>query len=85
MKKRDGQTLRRVEFRSVFCAPSRKFKILVFPILLAHGKSYKHAFAKKYDGHKLCANFAQIRVSIGFSCTVTEIQNTGHSRCISPW
>ncbi|RWW37469.1 hypothetical protein BHE74_00057406 [Ensete ventricosum] len=34
-------------------------------------------------------NFArshtQIRVSIGFSCTVSEIQNTGHSRHISPW
>ncbi|RWV79621.1 hypothetical protein GW17_00059218 [Ensete ventricosum] len=30
-------------------------------------------------------NFAQSRVSIGFSCTVSEIQNTGHSRCISPW
>ncbi|RZS28111.1 hypothetical protein BHM03_00061673 [Ensete ventricosum] len=25
------------------------------------------------------------RVSIGFSCTVSEIQNTAHSRCISPW
>ncbi|RWV80391.1 hypothetical protein GW17_00058341 [Ensete ventricosum] len=49
------RTLRRVEFRSVFCAPSRKFKILVFPVLLAHGKSYKHAIAKKYDGHKLCS------------------------------
>ncbi|RWW43029.1 hypothetical protein BHE74_00051354 [Ensete ventricosum] len=24
------------------------------------------------------------RVSIGLSCTVSEIQNTGHSRCISP-
>ncbi|RZR96092.1 hypothetical protein BHM03_00025053 [Ensete ventricosum] len=24
------------------------------------------------------------RVSIGFSCTVSEIQNTGHSRCITP-
>ncbi|RRT31166.1 hypothetical protein B296_00057614 [Ensete ventricosum] len=39
--------------RSVFRAPSRKFKILVIPILLAHGKSYKHAFAKKHNGHKL--------------------------------
>ncbi|RRT31519.1 hypothetical protein B296_00057845 [Ensete ventricosum] len=28
---------------------------------------------------------AQIRVSIGFSCTISEIQNTGHSRRISPW
>ncbi|RRT31243.1 hypothetical protein B296_00058276, partial [Ensete ventricosum] len=45
----------RVEFRSVFRAPSQKFKILVILILLAHGKSYKHDSVKKYDGHKLCA------------------------------
>ncbi|RRT68375.1 hypothetical protein B296_00031703, partial [Ensete ventricosum] len=45
----------RVAFRSVFRAPSQKFKILVIPVLLAHGKSYKHGFVKKYDGHKLCA------------------------------
>ncbi|RRT55002.1 hypothetical protein B296_00031529 [Ensete ventricosum] len=44
----------RVEFRSVFCAPSQKFKILVIPVLLAHVKSYKHGIMKKYDGHKLC-------------------------------
>ncbi|RZS23400.1 hypothetical protein BHM03_00056319 [Ensete ventricosum] len=25
------------------------------------------------------------RVSIGFSCTVSKIQNTSHSQCISPW
>ncbi|RWV80693.1 hypothetical protein GW17_00057993 [Ensete ventricosum] len=29
-------------------------------------------------------NFAQSRVSIGFSCTVSKIQNTGHSRLINP-
>ncbi|RRT31247.1 hypothetical protein B296_00056657 [Ensete ventricosum] len=33
-------------------------------------------------------NFARSRalsrVSIDFSCTISEIQNTGHSRCISP-
>ncbi|RWW43570.1 hypothetical protein BHE74_00050752 [Ensete ventricosum] len=29
-------------------------------------------------------NFALSRVSIGFSCTVSKIQNTGHSRLISP-
>ncbi|RWV77316.1 hypothetical protein BHE74_00023226 [Ensete ventricosum] len=29
--------------------------------------------------------FAQSRVSINFSCTVLEIQNTGHSQRISPW
>ncbi|RWV94145.1 hypothetical protein GW17_00043343 [Ensete ventricosum] len=30
-------------------------------------------------------NVAQSRVLIGFSCTVSEIQNTGLSRRISPW
>ncbi|RRT68155.1 hypothetical protein BHE74_00040194 [Ensete ventricosum] len=25
------------------------------PKVLAHGKSYEHGFAKKLDGHKLCA------------------------------
>ncbi|RRT31165.1 hypothetical protein B296_00057613 [Ensete ventricosum] len=30
-------------------------------------------------------NFAQSRVSISFSWTVSEIQNTGNSRPISPW
>ncbi|RZS16037.1 hypothetical protein BHM03_00047974 [Ensete ventricosum] len=28
---------------------------MAFSVLLAHGKSYKHAFVKKYDGHKLCS------------------------------
>ncbi|RZS17564.1 hypothetical protein BHM03_00049711 [Ensete ventricosum] len=45
----------RIEFRSIFRAPSRKFKILAIPDVLAHGKSYEHGFTKKYDGHKLCA------------------------------
>ncbi|RWV82781.1 hypothetical protein GW17_00055688 [Ensete ventricosum] len=45
----------RVEFRSVFRAPSRKFKILAIHDVLAHGKSYEHGFTKKRDGHKLCA------------------------------
>ncbi|RZS19761.1 hypothetical protein BHM03_00052200 [Ensete ventricosum] len=30
-------------------------------------------------------NFAQCRVSIGFSCIILEVQNTGNSQCISPW
>ncbi|RZS28564.1 hypothetical protein BHM03_00062172 [Ensete ventricosum] len=30
-------------------------------------------------------NFAQSRVSIDFSCTISKIQNTGLSRLISPW
>ncbi|RWW08474.1 hypothetical protein BHE74_00007536, partial [Ensete ventricosum] len=110
-----------VKFRSVFRAPSQKFKILAIPNLLVHEKSYEHGFMKKRNGLKLCAkssfdrffvhrlrnskywpfptgsrtsmvlrknttviNFAQSQVSIGFSCTVSEIQNTSHSQCISP-
>ncbi|RWW45533.1 hypothetical protein BHE74_00048620 [Ensete ventricosum] len=49
------KVVREVEFRSVFCAPSQKFKILVIPNVLAHGKSYEYGFMKKHDGHKLCA------------------------------
>ncbi|RWW56593.1 hypothetical protein BHE74_00036681 [Ensete ventricosum] len=44
----------KVEFRSVFRAPSQNFKILAIPNVLDHGKSYEHGFKKKCDGHKLC-------------------------------
>ncbi|RZR91197.1 hypothetical protein BHM03_00019254 [Ensete ventricosum] len=30
-------------------------------------------------------NLARSRFSIGFSCTVSKIQNTGLSHLISPW
>ncbi|RWW54094.1 hypothetical protein BHE74_00039346 [Ensete ventricosum] len=30
-------------------------------------------------------NFVQSRLSIGFSCTISKIQNTGNSQRISPW
>ncbi|RWW82062.1 hypothetical protein BHE74_00009484 [Ensete ventricosum] len=30
-------------------------------------------------------NLAQSQVSIGFSCSISEIQNTGLSQRISPW
>ncbi|RWV77154.1 hypothetical protein GW17_00062057 [Ensete ventricosum] len=47
--------VRRVEFGSVFRAPSRKFKIQAIPDVLAHGKLYEYDFTKKHDGHKICA------------------------------
>ncbi|RRT42686.1 hypothetical protein B296_00010886 [Ensete ventricosum] len=58
MKKYDGHKLYanvacEVKFRSIFRAPSRKFKILAIPNALAHGKSYEHGFMKKCDSHKL--------------------------------
>ncbi|RWV80480.1 hypothetical protein GW17_00058246, partial [Ensete ventricosum] len=43
-----------VELRSVFHAPSLKFKILAIPNVLAHGKSYEYGLMKKHDGHKIC-------------------------------
>ncbi|RRT39399.1 hypothetical protein B296_00034771 [Ensete ventricosum] len=46
--------IRKVEFRSVFCASSHKFKILAIPNVLAHGKSYEHGFAKKCDSYTHC-------------------------------
>ncbi|RWW53778.1 hypothetical protein BHE74_00039693 [Ensete ventricosum] len=30
-------------------------------------------------------NFQQSLISIYFSCTISEFQNTGHSQRISPW
>ncbi|RZS21128.1 hypothetical protein BHM03_00053718, partial [Ensete ventricosum] len=44
-----------VEFRSVFCSLTQKFKILANTNVLAHGKLYEHGFVKKCDGDKLCA------------------------------
>ncbi|RZS24513.1 hypothetical protein BHM03_00057593 [Ensete ventricosum] len=41
----DGST-RKVKVRLVLRVPSRKFKILAIPDVLAHGKSYKRGFAK---------------------------------------
>ncbi|RZS19039.1 hypothetical protein BHM03_00051382 [Ensete ventricosum] len=57
----------RLEFRSVFRAPSRKFKILANPNVIVHGTSYEHSFTKNLNGHILYANRAQSQVSIGFS------------------
>ncbi|RRT31454.1 hypothetical protein B296_00056620 [Ensete ventricosum] len=74
----------RVEFQSGFRALSWKFKILAIPDILDHGKSYEYGFTKKCNGHKLSRSCKQSRVSIGFSCTVSEIQNTGQSQSISP-
>ncbi|RZS23070.1 hypothetical protein BHM03_00055922 [Ensete ventricosum] len=41
-------------FQSIFHAPSRKFKILAIPNVLANEKSYEQGFTKKIDGHNLC-------------------------------
>ncbi|RWV86623.1 hypothetical protein BHE74_00054982, partial [Ensete ventricosum] len=43
------------KFRSVYCAPSRNFKILAITNVFFHRKSYEHGFTKKRDGLKFCA------------------------------
>ncbi|RZR91199.1 hypothetical protein BHM03_00019260, partial [Ensete ventricosum] len=72
---------RKIEFRSIFCAPSRNFKILVIPNVLSHGKSYEHGFAKNCDGYKFCTKSHFDR----FLMHNSKFQNTSHSQCISPW
>ncbi|RRT60478.1 hypothetical protein B296_00038527 [Ensete ventricosum] len=62
-------------FRSVFHAPSRKFKILAIPNILAHGNSNEHGFAKKCNSHKLCTKsrfdqFFVLRLSRKFKILV---------------
>ncbi|RRT80819.1 hypothetical protein B296_00007402, partial [Ensete ventricosum] len=78
-------TLRKVKFRSVFRAPSQKFKILAIPNVLAHGMSYEHSFMKKRDDHKLCAKSCAKSSFDHIYCAIMEIQNTGHSQRICPW
>ncbi|RRT43079.1 hypothetical protein B296_00027671 [Ensete ventricosum] len=63
-----------VEFRLVFRAPSRKFKILAILDVLAHGKSYEHGFTKKHDRHILYVNRAQTILDILGSRTSTVSQ-----------
>ncbi|RZS29390.1 hypothetical protein BHM03_00063117 [Ensete ventricosum] len=70
----------RVEFRLVFRAPSWKFKILANPNVLDHGMSYEHGFVENTTVINFTRSCMHCRVSIGFTCTVLEIQNTGHSR-----
>ncbi|RWW42992.1 hypothetical protein BHE74_00051395, partial [Ensete ventricosum] len=48
---------------SIFCAPSRNFKILAICNVLAHRKSYEHGFVKKCDSHKL---YTKLRVESSF-------------------
>ncbi|RWW68053.1 hypothetical protein BHE74_00024448 [Ensete ventricosum] len=54
-----SQTLRKVarkiSFRLIIHAPSRNFKILAIPSVLAQEKSYEHGFMKKCNSHKICA------------------------------
>ncbi|RZR73059.1 hypothetical protein BHM03_00019665, partial [Ensete ventricosum] len=78
-KKYDGHKLcTKSRVKSIFCAPSQKFKILAIPNVFAHWKSYEHSFMKKCDGHKLCAKLSFDRFFVHhlgsqFSCTISKI------------
>ncbi|RRT59576.1 hypothetical protein B296_00044382, partial [Ensete ventricosum] len=45
----------KVEFQSVFCLSSRKFKIQAIPNVFALSKSYELSFVKQHYGYKLCS------------------------------
>ncbi|RRT43662.1 hypothetical protein B296_00009319 [Ensete ventricosum] len=67
----------KVEFRSVFCASSRNFKILAIPNVLAHVKSYEHGFVKKCNDHKtLCqVKFRSIFCALSWNFKILVIPN----------
>ncbi|RZR95955.1 hypothetical protein BHM03_00024863 [Ensete ventricosum] len=71
---------REVEFRSIFRAPSRKFKILAIHYVLAHAKSYEHGFMKKCNGHKLYAKSRAKSCFIRYFVHCLRIQNTSHKQ-----
>ncbi|RWV87392.1 hypothetical protein BHE74_00025798 [Ensete ventricosum] len=56
------KNLCKVEFRSIFRAPSQNFKILAISNVLTYGKSYEHSFMKKCDGHKFCTTLSFDRI-----------------------
>ncbi|RRT65168.1 hypothetical protein B296_00027786 [Ensete ventricosum] len=68
-----------------FRISSQKFKIQAIPNVFALSKSYELSFAKQHYGYKLCAKSRAKSSSIDFSCTVSEIQTTGHSKHIMLW
>ncbi|RWW36293.1 hypothetical protein BHE74_00058692 [Ensete ventricosum] len=75
----------RVEFRSIFHAPYRKFKILAIPDLLAYWKSYVHDFMKKRYGHKFCAKSRSAWSFDWFFLHRLGNSKYWHARRISPW
>ncbi|RRT67232.1 hypothetical protein B296_00038123 [Ensete ventricosum] len=60
-----------------------KFK--PFPMYLTLGSCTSLVSRKNAMVINFVQSHAQSRVSIGFSCSVSEIQNTGHSQRVSPW
>ncbi|RZS15931.1 hypothetical protein BHM03_00047846 [Ensete ventricosum] len=86
MKKGDViNFLLEVEFRSVFRAPSQKFKILAIPnVLMPMGSRTSLVSLKNATVINFAQSHERSQVSIDFSCTFSEIQNTGNSQSTSP-
>ncbi|RRT80294.1 hypothetical protein B296_00024000 [Ensete ventricosum] len=73
--------MKKCNVRSVFRAASQKFKILAIPNVLSHGRSYKHGFVKKCDGHKLCTKSIFDRFFCAPSRKIPTIPNVlAHAR-----
>ncbi|RZS21130.1 hypothetical protein BHM03_00053721 [Ensete ventricosum] len=63
----------------------RNSKYWPFPTYLLMGSRTSIVSRKNATVINFARSHAKSRASIGFSWTVLEIQNTGHSQRISPW
>ncbi|RRT71519.1 hypothetical protein B296_00017897 [Ensete ventricosum] len=86
MKKYDGHKLcAKSRLDRFFMHHVRNSKFKPFPMYLPLGSCMSLVSRKNMTVINFAQSHAQSRVSIGFSCSVSEIQNTGHSQNISPW
>ncbi|RRT35676.1 hypothetical protein B296_00038010, partial [Ensete ventricosum] len=72
-------------FNWFFIYRLRNSKFKPFPTYLPLGSHSSLVSRKNVMVLNFAQSCAQSRYSINFSCSISEIQNTGHSQCISPW
>ncbi|RWV78108.1 hypothetical protein GW17_00060984 [Ensete ventricosum] len=85
-KKYDGYKLyTKSGFNQFFIDRLENSKFKPFLTYLPIGSHTSLVSQKNVMVINIVQSHVQIRVSIGFSCTVMEIQNTGHSQRIRPW
>ncbi|RRT45350.1 hypothetical protein B296_00038017 [Ensete ventricosum] len=83
MKKRYGHKLcAKLSFNQFFVYRLRNLKFKPIPMYLPIGSRTSLVLRKNATVINIAQSHAQNRVSIDFSCTSSEIQNTDHSQCI---
>ncbi|RWV97329.1 hypothetical protein GW17_00039878 [Ensete ventricosum] len=85
VKNHDGHTLcAKSSFNRFFVYHLRNSKFKPFPMYLPLGSHTSLDSLKNTTVINVAQSRVQSQVSIDFSCTVFEIQNTVHSQCIRP-